>query len=132
MIVVKFDRAGYDWWGRPAQMDLADPKDCGHEDDHNPVLRLEISLQITNNSIRTMTIDTWHGQFYKTTGQPAMTCHWMYNRNDARPEIPPGVTANVTYMAWVYPSERIGWGEITDANIGKSNRIEVPQNLPLP
>lgn len=132
-IKVTFDRAGYDYWGRPQYMIDPVKGSCGMSDESHQVLRLEISLFITNNSpTQTMTVDTWKGQFYKTDGSEAATCHWLYADRKSRPEIQPGQTVAVTYMAFVELGERVGYGYITDKVLGQSNRIEVPANLPMP
>jgi hypothetical protein len=133
LIKVTFDRAGYDYWGRPRYMIDKTATDCGREDEKHQVLRLEISLTITNNSpTQTMKADTWKGQFYKPDGSEAMTCHWGYSEKVGRPEIAPGQSTPVTYMAFVEKGERVAYGFITDDVLGQSSKIEVPTNLPLP
>lgn len=49
-----------------------------------------------------------------------------------RVSIPPGATATLTYAVFVETNDRVAYGEITDAVLGKSNRIDVPLSLPLP
>ncbi len=132
LIKVMFDRAGYDYWGRPSYM-LNPNGSCGDSDDKHRVLRLEIALVITNKSpTQTMTEKSWIGQFYKPDGSEAATCHWLYRDLRERPTIPPGQSAPVTYMAFVELGERVAYGYIIDNVLGKSNKIEVPANLPLP
>lgn len=131
-IKVTFDRAGYDYWGRPSYM-LNPNGNCSDSDEKHRVLRLEIALVITNNSpTQTMSVDSWIGQFYKPDGSEAATCHWLYRDLKERPTIPPGQSAPVTYMAFVELGERVAYGHIIDDVLGKSNKIEVPANLPLP
>ena len=46
--------------------------------------------------------------------------------------IPPGSTASLTYAVFVEINERVKYGEIVDAVLGASNRIEVPSTVPVP
>lgn len=156
-ISVAVERMSYVGWGRPYFMyDPSQP--CVSTDNSHGVLMLQVSVAITNNSpTQTMSVGSWHGQFYRLDGSPAATCNFVargrvtkeplkteYARAQATSQaqdpldgkeqiaIPPGVTANLTYAVFVEINDRVAYGEITDSVIGKSNRIEVPLNLPLP
>ncbi len=131
-IEVTVIRMGYDYWGMPAGMYKPITTACGPFDDNHRVLRLITALVIKNNSAQTMQVGTWIGQFYKADGSEAFTCHYLYGDGSSRPEIPPGESRNVAYIAFVETNERVAYGYIIDKVIGKSNRIDVPVNLPLP
>jgi hypothetical protein len=156
-ITVTVERMNYVNWGRPYYMyDPSQP--CTSTDKKVAVLLLQVVVAITNNSpTQTMSVGSWHGQFYRQDGAPATTCNYTargrvtnepLKTESARAQatqvaedildgqeqvaIPPGGTAGLTYAVFVELNDRVAYGEITDSVLGKSNRIEVPLNLPLP
>jgi hypothetical protein len=130
-VELRSDRMGYDWWGRPAAMDSADGA-CSQLDDSRRTLRLEASFQIINRSKTQLTPKDYWVQFYKTDGKEAVTCYWAYNTGTGAPNIDPGQTVNITFMAFVEPSERLGYAQVLTRPFGRGNRINVPGNLSIP
>ena len=156
-ISVVVERMGYMRWGRPYFMyDPSQP--CTSMDEKHAVLMLQVVAAITNQSkTRTMSLGSWHMQFYRLNGAPAATCNYTARgrvtkeplKNDwdraaatrtaedtldgrEKISIPPGGTATLTYAVFVETNDRVAYGEITDAALGKSNRIDVPLSLPMP
>ncbi len=130
-VELRSDRMGYDWWGRPAAMDASDAA-CSQLDDSRRTLRLEASFQIVNRSSAQLTPKDYWVQFYKTDGKEALTCFWLYDNASAAPNIDPGQTVNITFMAFVEPAERIGYAQLLTRTHGRGNRVTVPSNLSIP
>ncbi|MCX6017616.1 MAG: hypothetical protein NTZ50_03795 [Chloroflexi bacterium] len=156
-ISVKVERMSYVRWGRPYFMyDPSQP--CTSVDNSHAVFMLQVVAAITNNSPnRAMPLGSWHMQFYRLNGAPAATCNYTSRGRvtketlkndwdrasatrtaedtlDGREQIgiPPGGTATLTYAVFVETNDRVAYGEVTDAVLGTSNRIEVPPTVPMP
>lgn len=155
-ISVKVGALSYMRWGKPLYMN--DPKSsCTTTDDSHAVLMLKVPVDITNNSSQTMQVGSWRGIFYRYDGSPATTCYFSASGRQTKDplknewdraaatrtaqdkiesreafSIPPGSTASLTYAVFVEINERVAYGEITDAVLGKSNRIEIPSTVPVP
>jgi hypothetical protein len=130
-VVLKTDRMGYDWWGRPAAMDAADGK-CSQLDDSRRTLRLEAAFTIENRSSTRLSPDDYWVQFYKTDGKKALTCFWLYENAASAPTIEPGQSANITFMAFVEPNERVAYAQLLTRAFGNGNRVNVASNLAIP
>jgi hypothetical protein len=130
-VTLKVDRMGYDWWGRPAAMDVATAQ-CSQLDDSRRTLRLEAAFTIENRSSTRLTPDDYWVQFYKTDGKKALTCFWLYDNASSAPTIEAGQSANITFMAFVEPNERIAYAQMLTRAYGNGNRVAVPSNLSIP
>jgi hypothetical protein len=130
-IVLKVDRMGYDWWGRPAAMDSADAK-CSQLDDTRRTLRLEAAFTIENRSSSRLSPEDYWVQFYKTDGKKALTCFWLYDNASSAPTIEPGQSANITFMAFVEPAERVAYAQLLTRAYGNGNRVNVASTLAIP
>jgi hypothetical protein len=128
---LRFDRMGYDWWGRPAQMDNPEAQ-CGNLDDSRRTLRLEAAFQIVNKSRQPLAPGDYWVQFYKTDGKVALTCFWLYEGASGMPTINAQQTANITFMAFVEPNERVAYAQLITKPFGRGPRVNVPKNLNVP
>lgn len=127
---VTIQKAGYERWGRPQGM--VDPNWRGERctgDDRYPVLKLGISLALTNTGSQEWPAGTRSVDFYKSDGTKAFTC--LYDYLSAYPPTKPGQEFQMSYLAFVQLNERVAYGIFTVTDVGKQ-RFEVPTNLPVP
>ena len=127
---VTIQKAGYERWGRSQGM--IDPNWQGGYctgDDKHPILKLGISLALTNTGSRDWPAGTRNMYFFKTDGTKAFTCSYSYLT--AYPPTKPGQDFQMSYTVYVELSERVAYGIFEVTDVGKQ-RFEVPTNLPLP
>lgn len=120
-MVVTVQSYAYEQWGRPPIMDNPNGK-CSPFNDGKPVRRLRVSLAIENRSQQAMT--DWYGYFYKPDGSEAPTCY--YTQNGGQPSIPPGKSAEITFLIYMERNETIAYGYIYDSRVGYSSNLYFP------
>lgn len=128
---IRVQKLGYDRFGRPAGLD--DPNaGCGPFNDSRAMLRLEVSLEVTNLTSAGVPNNEYWVRFFKTDGSEAFSCVWTYRQTRDIPDIQPNVPTNLTFMGFVELNERIGYIQFDTKNNGKSNRVDIAGDLAVP
>jgi hypothetical protein len=130
-LIMTAQRMSYDKWGRPAAMDNREGG-CNMFNDSSAVLRLELSVQLTNNSSQAIPPDEYWVAFRKTNGAIAYSCVWLYENSDDIPTIQPGQSVNLTFMAFMEFNERVDAARFITKNAGNSAIMPIATNLPVP